>query len=138
MEMPLVAKHRGLVTLGFNSPDETWKLHTTLQIVGPQRMPTLLGIQNHSGEGHESLEVYHLTGITPTYATLNAQLTKIFKKWEFYIGGENLTNYRQHGAIIGASDPFNEDLGIPVFDASQIYAPIMGTMIYGGFRFTIK
>ena len=138
MQMPLVAKHRGLVTLGFNSPDETWKLHTTVQIIGPQRMPTLLGFQNHSAEGHESLATYHLTGITPTYATLNAQLTKVFKKLEVYIGGENLTNYRQHGAIIGASDPFNEDLGIPVFDASQIYAPIMGTMIYGGFRFTIK
>jgi hypothetical protein len=138
MQMPLIAKHRGLISLGFNSLDETWKLHTTVQIVGPQRMPTLLGHENHSAEGHESLTVYHLTGVTPTYATLNAQLTKTFGKWEVYIGGENLTNYTQHDPIIGASDPFNEDLGIPVFDASQIYAPIMGTMIYAGFRFTIK
>ncbi len=136
--MPLIAKHRGLITMGLNSLDETWKLHTTVQIVGPQRMPILLGHENHSSEGHESLALYHFTGVTPTYLTLNAQLTKILGKWEIYIGGENLTNYTQHNPIIGASDPFNQDSGIPVFDASQIFAPIMGTMIYGGFRFTIK
>lgn len=138
LQAPLVARHRGLVTLGFKTLDETWKLHTTVQIVGPQRIPVVLGHDNHSAAGHESLAVYHLTGVTPTFATLNAQLTKSFDKWEFYLGGENLTNYRQHDGIIGASDPFNQDDGIPVFDASQIFAPIMGRMIYGGFRFTIK
>lgn len=139
MDVPLVAKHRGLVTLDVKLPDDTWKIHTTVQIVGPQRMPTMLGHENHTLEGHEGLGRYHFTGITPTYATVNAQITKIVNdKWEFYLGGENLTNYTQHNPIIGASDPFNQDIGIPVFDASQIYAPIMGANIYGGFRYTLK
>jgi len=137
-EVPLVAKHRGLVTLGYTTKDESWKIHTTLQIVGPQRLPRM-NHENHTFEGHGSLAEYHHTGITPTFATLNAQITKIFnKQWEVYLGGENLTNYKQHYAIIGASDPYNEDPGIPLFDASQVFAPIMGVMVYGGFRYTLQ
>jgi outer membrane receptor for ferrienterochelin and colicins len=97
-----------------------------------------LNHDNHSIEGHESLALYQLTGITPRFATLAAQINKTIGKWEFYIGGENLTNYMQHHPIIGVSDPFNEDAGMPVFDASQIYAPIMGRVFYGGIRFTLK
>jgi outer membrane receptor for ferrienterochelin and colicins len=137
LQTPLVAKHRGLVTASLNSLDDTWKLHTTVQVVGPQRLPQM-SHANHSSAGHESLADYHLFGQSPTFATVNAQLTKVFGKWEFYIGGENLTNYMQHNPIIGATDPFNNDEGIPVFDASQIFAPIMGTVGYAGFRFTLK
>jgi outer membrane receptor protein involved in Fe transport len=139
LQAPLIAKHRGLVTFDIKFPDNTWRLHTTVQIVGPQRMPTLLGHENHTVAGHNSLTDYQRTGITPTYATVNAQLTKtINEKWELYAGGENLTNYRQHHPIIGASDPFDQDSGIPTFDASQIYAPIMGAIVYAGFRFKLK
>ena len=139
LQAPLVARHRGLVTFDVKFPDKSWRLHTTVQIVGPQRMPTLLGHEDHSAAGHNSLTDYQRTGITPTYATVNAQLTKtINEKWELYAGGENLTNYRQHHPIIGASDPFNEDPGIPTFDASQIYAPIMGAIVYAGVRFKLK
>ena len=139
LQTPLVARHRGLISVGLNTLDESWKLHTTMQLVGQQRIPIVQGHDNHSAAGHASLGTHHLTGITPRYYTINAQLTKVFNdKFEIYVGGENLTNYMQHNAIIGAMDPFNEDDGIPVFDASQIYAPIMGTMIYGGFRFTIE
>lgn len=139
LQAPLVARHRGLVTFDVKFPDDSWKLHTTLQIVGPQRMPTLLGHENHTSAGHGSLADYQILGVTPTYATINAQLTKIIsEKWELYLGGENLTNYRQHNPIIGASDPFDQDPGIPTFDASQIYAPIMGAIIYGGVRFMLK
>jgi hypothetical protein len=136
-EMPLVAKHRGLATLSYTTKDKSWKFHTTVQVVGPQRLPRMTH-EGHSLEGHGSLAPYHKTGITPTFATLNGQITKIYKKWEFYLGGENLTNYMQHSAIIGASDPFDANPGIPAFDASQVFAPIMGAMIYGGFRFTLK
>lgn len=137
--VPLIAKHRGLVSFDFSSTDKSWKLHTTVQVVGPQRMPTLLGHENHTAAGHGTLADYQISGITPTYATMNAQLTKILnKKWEVYLGGENLTNYVQHNPIIGAADPFNADPGIPAFDASQIYAPIMGRVIYGGVRFRLE
>lgn len=138
-QMPLVAKHRGLITLDYYTKNERWRFNTSLQLVGQQRLP-VMSHTDHSAAGHASLELYQVLGETPSYATLNAQVTHTFKdtRWEVYVGGENLTNYMQHHPIIGASDPFNEDASIPLFDASQIYAPIMGAIIYGGFRFSIK
>lgn len=136
LQMPLVARHRGLVTLSYSNIKKTWKAHTALQFVGQQRMPIMRGHENHSSEGHNSLTDYQILGVTPTYTLVNAQVTRIFGKWEVYLGSENLTGYMQHHPIIGATDPFNEDTGIPTFDASQIYAPIMGAMVYGGFRVT--
>jgi outer membrane receptor for ferrienterochelin and colicins len=139
LQAPLVAKHRGLVTLDATSPDKSWKMNLTVQIVGPQRMPKLLGHENHNTTTHGELTDYQLSGITPTYATVNTQATKIInQKWDIYLGVENLTNYTQHRPIIGATDPFHQDPASPVFDASQIYGPIMGTIIYTGFRYTLK
>ncbi len=65
--------------------------------------------------------------------TLNAQVTKNFKKFEVYAGCENITNYTQKNPIIAAGEPFSDN-----FDASLIWGPLTGRMFYGGFRFTIK
>jgi outer membrane receptor for ferrienterochelin and colicins len=48
------------------------------------------------------------------------------------LGVENATNYKQKNPIYSSSDPFNE-----AFDASQIWAPVFGTMGYLGLRWTI-
>jgi hypothetical protein len=50
-----------------------------------------------------------------------------------YIGGENIGNYRQDKAILGANDPFGTS-----FDTSIVYAPVFGQMYYAGLRFKIK
>jgi hypothetical protein len=63
---------------------------------------------------------------------LNAQITRVWKQWEVYVGGENLTGYKQHNPIIAADRPFSTD-----FDASSIWGPIFGQMAYVGVRFTI-
>ncbi|MGN6402462.1 MAG: hypothetical protein ACTHMD_18535, partial [Flavisolibacter sp.] len=55
------------------------------------------------------------------------------KLFDFYIGGENLTNYFQNNAIIAAGESFGS-----YFDASMIWGPVSGRLIYGGFRFTIR
>jgi outer membrane receptor for ferrienterochelin and colicins len=70
---------------------------------------------------------------SPDYWIINAQVTKFFKKWELYLGGENLTNYMQHHPIIEADNPFGE-----YFDATIVWAPIMGVVVYSGIRFTIQ
>ena len=49
------------------------------------------------------------------------------------MGGENLLSYRQENPIIDAANP-NSDM----FDASLIYAPVMGRTIYTGIRYKIK
>jgi hypothetical protein len=64
---------------------------------------------------------------------MNTQITKKFKYFSVYVGGENLLSYTQDNPIIDAGDPFSS-----AFDASLIYAPVMGRMIYTGLRYKIK
>ncbi|TYA78951.1 TonB-dependent receptor, partial [Seonamhaeicola marinus] len=77
---------------------------------------------------------YQLPESTPTLATLNAQVTKVFSpKFEVYLGGENITNVRQSNPVLGANDPFGAN-----FDTTFVYGPIFGSMYYAGLRFKIK
>lgn len=124
-ERPLVARHRGLVTLGYESSNERWMVNLIAQIVGPQRLPDNSGIPPVLLTNHPE--------ISPTYALINAQVTHKFRpNFEMYIGGENLTNYRQHYPIIGFTDPFGK-----YFNGMQVYAPIMGIVGYVGLRYWI-
>ena len=123
-KIPLVAKHRGLVSIDYTTPDKKWMFNTRVQIVGPQRLP------DNSQVPHEF--VHDFPAITPTFAIWNAQVTRrIGKKLEIYAGGENLNGYQQHNAIIAANEPDS-----PYFNGSQIWAPMMRQLGYVGLRFS--
>jgi outer membrane receptor for ferrienterochelin and colicins len=79
------------------------------------------------------LPQYRVDAVSPSYFIMNAQITKKFRKWEFYVGAENMLNYKQKDPILGAHNPFGSH-----FDASMIYAPITGIMGYAGLRLTLK
>ena len=64
---------------------------------------------------------------------MNAQITKKFRKFDVYLGCENLLNFTQKNPIIAVDNPFGLN-----FDASMIYAPIDGRIIYAGLRMSIK
>jgi hypothetical protein len=119
---PLVAKYRGLVTLDYTTPGKKWMFNSNLQIVGPQRLPDNTGIPHGLIHGFPET--------SPTYALLNVQVTRKWKKFELYAGSENVTGYQQHNAIIAASDPTS-----PYFNGSQLWAPMMGRLGYLGVRF---
>lgn len=122
-QRPLVARHRGLVTLGYETRNERWMANLILQIVGPQRMPGNTGVPQELLVNHPE--------VSPTYALVNAQVTHRFRKnFEAYAGGENLTNYRQNLPIIGYDNPFG-----PYFNGMQVYAPTMGAVGYVGLRY---
>ncbi len=121
--LPLVARHRGLATLDYTTPDKKWMFNTRVQLVGPQRLP------DNSQIPHEL--VHHFPAITPAYALWSAQITRTWERFEIYIGGENLTGIQQHHAIIAADDPQS-----PFFNGSQLWAPIMGPIVYAGIRFS--
>jgi outer membrane receptor for ferrienterochelin and colicins len=69
---------------------------------------------------------------SPSFYNLNAQVTRTFPKWDVYLGGENLANFRQKDPIIGAGEPFGEH-----FDAGMAWGPVVGRMIYAGIRYKI-
>ena len=64
---------------------------------------------------------------------MNAQITYISKRnFEIYMGGENLTNYKQVQPILSGDQPFSSS-----FDSSLVYAPVFGRMTYLGLRYNL-
>lgn len=122
-ERPLVAAHRAFVNVGYET-NNNWKFDYTLQWIGQKRVPEL-----QHGSMHTSGDE-----MSPAFVQMNAQISKGWNNnLEVYLGGENLTNYMQHDAVIGASNPY-----APGFDASMIWGPVMGRNIYAGLRYKIK
>ncbi len=128
LEKPFVPKHRGFVNLEYQTKESekggSWKFDVTTQWIGPQRIPNTM----------EKSPEYRLPDYADPFWVVNGQITKVFNsQWEIYLGGENLLNYRQSNPILSAENPFSSE-----FDASMVWAPIFGRMIYGGLRFTIQ
>lgn len=122
--LPLVAQQRGLVSVDYTTPNKRWSFNTYVQIVGPQRLP------DNSFLPHELIHDFPPT--TPTFALLNAQITrKLGQDFELYGGCENITGYQQHHAIIGADNPAST-----FFNGSQVWAPMMRQVGYLGLRWS--
>jgi outer membrane receptor for ferrienterochelin and colicins len=125
-QVPLVAKHRGLVSLDYKTPNKLWSFNLTSPLVGTQR---LVNRHHLPQQYHE-----HAQDFSPAYALLNFSINKKMsgklKGLEIYGGGENLTNFTQHNPIVAADNPESV-----YFDATQIYAPLMGRRFYMGLRF---
>lgn len=123
MREPMVNKYKGLFSVSYATNLKKWQFDVTAQFNGSARIPSTELLP----------EEYKMLSNSPDYMILNAQVTKFFKRWEIYVGGENLTNYTQHNPIIAADDPFG-----PYFDASNIWGPISGIKIYAGVRLLLK
>ena len=123
-EKPFVNRYKGLVTMSY-APG-SWQFDFTTQFNGDSRIPLLAGNATAVDNG-QNIER------SPFYVIINAQVTKkLGKRWELYVGGENLTNYTQQHPIIAADDPASGD-----FDASMVWGPLSGIRGYAGVRFNI-
>ncbi len=120
---PFSPQHRFFINAGFATPFDKWKIDFTTQWFGLRPIPSKE--HNHTNTIN--------TNFSDRYFMLNGQVTRAFKQWEIYVGGENLLNYRQPNPIIGAGNPF-----APGFDASMIWGPTIGRVIYSGLRFKIN
>ena len=124
-EKPFVNRYKGLVSMSY-APG-TWQFDFTTQFNGDSRVPDLDDNATAVANG-QNIER------SPFYVIMNAQITKKFgERWEVYVGGENLTNYKQEHPIISAENPTSED-----FDASMVWGPLSGIRAYLGVRFQIK
>lgn len=125
--VPLVARHRGLATIDYKTPNKKWMFNFTTQLIGQQRLA------NRSYVPHGYFHDHAFRPYSPTYALMNTSVNRFFNTFEIYGGVENIANYTQHNAIIAASEPLSI-----YFDATQVYAPMMGRRIYAGLRWWIK
>ena len=117
-ETPLTPKDRALLNLAYATNFDKWVFDVTANYIGESRIPDHEDISNNFSD--------------PFYL-YNAQITKKFRKFDVYVGGENLLSYTKDNPILDSGNPTSS-----AFDASLIYAPINGRMIYAGFRFKIK
>ncbi len=118
----LTNRYKGLVTLSYATNLRKWQFDFTTQFNGTSRVP---GTESNP-------EQYRRSDKAPAYTIINAQVSRFFRKWSVYVGGENLTNYKQKDPIIAADRPFGR-----YFDSSMIWGPVSGVNIYAGIRFTL-
>ena len=124
LERPFTAANRAFINLGYEI--KTFKFNYTVNYTGKKRIPST----------SENPEEYQLPAYSPGFISMNAQVSKSFGKnqaFELYAGGENLTNYFQKNVILSADEPFGK-----YFDASMVWGPVSGRLLYGGFRYKIK
>ncbi len=124
LQKPFNAKHRAFANLAYEW--NGWKFDYTFNFISSKRIPSTL---SNPAE-------HRMPASSPSYVTMNAQASKALGKsrdFGLYVGGENLTGYMQHMAIVSADAPFS-----PHFDASMIWGPVSGRLFYGGFRYRIK
>ena len=129
LEKTLTPKHRWFANIAYETADtqennhSQWKFDVTFNWLGEQRLPTTA----------TNPLPYRLSDYAPSFATLNTQITRVFsKKFEVYVGGENITNYKQANGILAADAPFGA-----YFDSTMQYAPAFGQMYYAGMRFKL-
>lgn len=122
-EKPLTGKYKGLLTASYQTPLGLWQFDATLQLNGGGRMPA----PYERGDGTWSWEQRY-----NGFEQLSVQITRYFRRWSVYVGGENLTNFKQKNLIIDASDPWGSN-----FDATMVWGPMHGVKAYVGIRFNI-
>ena len=123
-EKPLTSKYKGLVTLSYKTPLALWQFDATLQLNGGGRNP----------------EPYQLADGSPSwdrrfrsFEQVSAQITRWFRHWSIYVGGENLTGFKQKTPIYGAGNPWGKD-----FEPTLVWGPVEGRMFYAGVRVEIR
>ena len=121
MLAPLVPENRALVNFAYSTTHSNkWMFDATWNYIGESRIPYHPLIEDNKT-------------VSDPFYVINSQVTKKFKTFDVYLGGENLLNYKQENPILGGDDPFGSN-----FDASIIWAPVMGRLIYTGIRLKIN
>ena len=128
LQKPLQPKNRFFANVSYETPLEDngsqWKFDTTFNHIGRQRLP----------ETDSNPIAYQLSAYSNSFELLHTQITRVFsKKFEVYLGAENLTNIQQKNPILASDDPFGSN-----FDSTIVYSPIFGRTIYAGLRFKIN
>ena len=127
VEKPMTSRFKGVLNLQYATNLNKWIFDFTASLNGSCRVYDFMkDLKDADGN------LLYKNGRTPVYPMLYAQVTRRFKGWDVYVGAENLTNFRQKNAIIGADNPRQAS-----FDASCIWGPLMGIKAHVGFRFTL-
>jgi outer membrane receptor for ferrienterochelin and colicins len=121
--LPFNPKHRLNSSASFMPLSKKWHLDANVHWFGKQRLP----------DTKNNPAIYQMPGQSKPYTIVNTQFTYTLKKFEVYIGAENIFNFRQKKPIISWQEPFGQ-----YFDTQFAWGPTRGREAYLGVRFTIK
>ena len=119
----MVNRYKGILSLNYATKFDKWKFDLTTQFNGKARIPDTKNMPELLQRGEYS----------PSYIQVLAQVTRKFKLFEVYLGGENLTNFTQKDPVTEAFAPYHTH-----FDTSMVWGPLVGATVYAGFRYTLK
>lgn len=121
MDKPLLSKYKGLVSASYKTPRGLWQFDATMQLNGGGRLPNNYTLSDGTASWAKTFHSYGL---------LSGQITRWFRHFSVYIGGENLTGYKQKHPVVDAMNPWGSQ-----FDTNMVWGPINGAMGYIGMRF---
>ncbi len=116
--VPLLPDYRALLNLAYTNNSKRWIFDFTTNYIGTSRIPI-----------HDQLDFEY----SDPFSLVNFNITRKWDVFDLYVGGENILSYTQDNPILGADDWSSSN-----FDASLIYAPVHGRMIYLGFRYGLE
>ena len=120
MDKPLLSKYKGLVSASYKTPLGLWQFDATMQLNGGGRMPKAYTLASGEQSWDQTFKAYGL---------LSCQVTRWFRHFSVYIGGENLTGFKQKHPVVDAMNPWGSQ-----FDTNMVWGPITGAMGYIGMR----
>lgn len=123
MDKPFTSKYKGLLTASYKTPLGLWQFDATLQLNGGGRMPAPYEKEDGTPSWNTRFGAYE---------QLSAQITRWFRHFSVYAGGENLTGFKQKTPIISAGNPWSRE-----FEPTMIWGPVHGAMVYAGIRVKI-
>ena len=89
MLAPLVPENRALVNFAYSTTHSNkWMFDATWNYIGESRIPYHPLIEDNKT-------------VSDPFYVINSQVTKKFKTYDVYLGGENLLNYKQENPILG-------------------------------------
>lgn len=122
-QMPFVSRDRLFLNLAYATKYDKWKADFTWSWNGKKRLPDTSG----------SPEEYQRNDYSPDFSVINAQVSRGYRWGSIYLGGENLLNFKQNDPIVDPENPFGNN-----FDASMVWGPVAGRVVYAGIRYKIK
>jgi outer membrane receptor for ferrienterochelin and colicins len=124
LQRPFISGNRAFANLAYSVSG--WKFDYTINFNGRKRIP----------DTQDNPAAYQRDQYAPVFVLMNAQISKTISKkhpMDFYLGAENIGNYYLKNAIVAANEPFST-----YFDASLVWGPVTGRMLYAGWRYKLK
>ncbi|PTM06228.1 MAG: hypothetical protein DA405_00910 [Bacteroidetes bacterium] len=116
-----IPEHRAFLNASYESVKK-WKFDMSVNWFGAKRLPN----------SSDSPAEFQQRDFSPSYLTVDGQVNKEWKNFEFFTGVNNLFNFRQSNPIVNSTQAFS-----PYFDSNFVWGPIFGRNIYVGMYYKI-